>query len=539
MSAPFDSSEATAVPVAPKPGRSASEKHIRGSSLLLAGRLLALGLNLIAQVVVVRFFAKSEYGALAYGMSVVSLGSTLSLLGLDKAASRFLPMYRERGEDAKIFGALVLIATTILLLGLAIVVGVLGFRGLVATSLHRDPLAASMLLVLIVLAPVGALDTCLVSLFAVFSGARAIFFRRHFLGPLLKLAATLAVVALHGSVWQLAWGMVVAGVLGTAIYAVMLVRLLARKGILARRGGWRQVVPARDIVSFALPLFGSDLVFFLRSSLVVMLLQHFKDATEVASYQAVVPAARLALVVRDSFAFLYVPMAARLLARDDRRGIADLYSNTTSWITMLCFPIFIATFVFAAPFTLLVFGERYASSARILALLALGQFLNANGGTSVLTLRTLGKIRILIGIDVTITVLSLTLNFLLIPRWGAVGAAVATGTAMSVQSLLNHAGLWTASRITLFRRGTWRFHASIVMTTLLLSGLQWLFHPPLFLAVPLAIAATAAVLLANRHLLDVAATFPQLQRVPILQRLFPPRSTEHPGDDPADAGRER
>jgi hypothetical protein len=69
------------------------------------------------------------------------------------------------------------------------------------------------------------------------------------------------------------------------------------------------------------------------------------------------------------------------------------------------------------------------------------------------------------------------------------------------------------------------------MTTVLLSGLQVLFHPPLFLAVPLAIAATAAVGIANRHLLDVASTFPQLQRVPILQNLFAPQSRSRPNDD--------
>jgi O-antigen/teichoic acid export membrane protein len=440
-------------------------------------------------------------------------------------------MYREHGEDAKIFGALVLMATTILLLGLAVVVGVFGFRGLVEANLDRDPLAASLLLVLIVLAPVGALDSCLVSLFAVFSGARAIFFRRHVLGPLLKLAATAIVVATHGDIHRLAWGMVVAGTLGTGIYAVMLVRLLARQGILERRLGWRHMVPRREIISFALPLFGSDMVFFLRSTLVVMLLQHFKDATEVASYQAVVPVARLALVVRDSFAFLYVPMAARLLARGDRHGIEDLYWNTTSWITMLCFPVFIATFVFSEPITLLVFGERYASSSRILALLALGQFLNTAGSTSVLTLRALGKIRILVGIDVAITILSLCLNFVLIPRWGALGAAIATGTAFVVHSLLNQTGLWVASRISLVRRSTWRFHVSIVVTTLALGAIQVLFHPPLYLGVPLALVAVAAVGLANRHLLDVAATFPQVRRIAWLRRLFPPLDAAGPGKD--------
>lgn len=494
------------------PPGSSTESHIRGSSLLLAGRLLALGLNLLTQIVAVRFFAKSDYGALAYGLSVATLGSAISLAGLDKAASRFIPMYREHGEQAKIFGSLVLMAAMLSLLGLAVVAAVLGFRALFAASLAHDPLAASLLLVLVLLAPVGAFDTLLVSWFAIFSGARAIVLRKHVLTPLLKLGATLAVVTTGGDVRRLAWGLVIAGVVGTGVYGAVLLRLLQRQGILQHRSGWRRSVPARELLSFALPLFGSDMVFFLRGTLVVLLLQHFKDATTVASYQAVVPAARLGIVVRDNFAYLFLPMAARLLVRGDHRGVEDLYRRTTIWVAMLSFPVFAVTLAFATPITILIFGERYASSGSVLAVLAFGQFLNATAGLSVLTLRALGKIKTLVAIDVVITALSLSLNLLLIPRHGAVGAAIATAATMSVHSVLNVLGLWRANRITMMRRADWRFYAGIALVTSLLVGVQSMLHPPLFVGLLLAALLIAAVGIANRHLLDVTGTFPELRR---------------------------
>ena len=168
----------------------------------------------------------------------------------------------------------------------------------------------------------------------------------------------------------------------TGIYVVMLGRVLRAQGLL--RGGlpWRQHLQARELTAFALPMFGSDMVLFLRNTFVVVLLQHFKDAVTVASFQAVAPVARLTLVVRESFVYLFVPTAARLHARGDRRGVEDLYCQTTMWVTLLSFPVFIVTFALAGPVTVLLFGSRYADSGPILALVSVGHFLNAASGTS-------------------------------------------------------------------------------------------------------------------------------------------------------------
>src|SRR4051812_1227779 len=91
----------------------ATQRHIRGSSLLLVGRFLALAMNFAAQVLTVRALSKSDYGALAYALSIISLGSSLTVFGLDKTITRFVPIYQEQKDYDRMFGTIILMISTI------------------------------------------------------------------------------------------------------------------------------------------------------------------------------------------------------------------------------------------------------------------------------------------------------------------------------------------------------------------------------------------------------------------------------------------
>src|SRR6476661_5203575 len=56
---------------APRTTKSATAKAVRGSSLLLLGKVLALGLNFVSQILIVRYLTKNDYGAFAYALSIV------------------------------------------------------------------------------------------------------------------------------------------------------------------------------------------------------------------------------------------------------------------------------------------------------------------------------------------------------------------------------------------------------------------------------------------------------------------------------------
>src|SRR6478736_3911728 len=155
--------------------------HLRGSSLLLLGRFIALGLNFAVQVLIVRFLAQSDYGAFAYALSLAALAQPLVTLGLDRGVGRFLAMYDEHRDTARTIGTLILMAATVLSLGLALVLVVIGVQGLTGGVLINDAKASALLTIMIVLAPIQAADDLLSGVLAVFASARAIFFRKHIL----------------------------------------------------------------------------------------------------------------------------------------------------------------------------------------------------------------------------------------------------------------------------------------------------------------------------------------------------------------------
>jgi O-antigen/teichoic acid export membrane protein len=76
----------------------ATRKQIRGSSLFLVGRFLSMGINFSGQVLMVRYLATAEYGALAYALAAVAFFQPFATLGLHDAVSRFVPIYQENRE---------------------------------------------------------------------------------------------------------------------------------------------------------------------------------------------------------------------------------------------------------------------------------------------------------------------------------------------------------------------------------------------------------------------------------------------------------
>jgi O-antigen/teichoic acid export membrane protein len=495
--------------------------YIRGSGLLLVGRIVAIGLNFAAQVLTVRYLTKADYGAFAYALAAVSLGSTIVHVGLEKAVPRLIPMYYERGDHARMFGSIALATGTVWGLGLSLVLLLFGFRGVIGGAIVTNPLSLSLLLVLIVLSPVGAFTTLLEHLVAVFSGPRAIFLRRHVLGPGLKLAAVLVVIASTGDVHLLAYGYVIGGLIGVWVYAGILLREWRRKGLLQHLRPKRLNWNARELFGFGLPLLVTDLAMIIRASLVVIMLAGFHSTTAVAEYNAVVPVARLNMLVYEAFGLLFVPLAARMFERNETEGISELYWKTSIWIAVLTFPVFAVTCALAEPVTVLLFGSRYSGTGPVLAVLALGWYLHAALGFNAATLRVHGKLRIIVATDILAALTAVVLSLLLIPRYGALGAAVSTTATLILYNLFTHLGLWLGHTGVRLVEG--RFVRVSVIALLLIGALllsDRLIDPPFYVSFATAVAVSLLLIRSARQVIRPEATFPELLRIPLVRHLL-------------------
>lgn len=506
--------------------------QLRGSSLLLVGKAMAMAVTFTLQVLIVNHLTKGDYGAFAFALTFVTLGQTLTSFGLDRAVTRFLPIYGERDQWGRVFGTLFLVFGCVVTFGIVVVTAVHLLAGTVEDGLLGGEgtdrmLAVQLLLVLAFMAPIEALDDLIEGVTAVFASARVIFFRKYVLAPALRLTVVLTVVLTDGDAHDLAIGYLVASGLGFAVYVSALLRVLRRTGILARFRRREVVVPRREIFGFTVPLLSSDLVMVVMTTADTLLLARYGGTDDVAAYKAVVPLAVLNTFVLQSFTLLFTPSASRLYARGDSAGINALYWRTALWVALLTFPVFAVTFSLAQPVTELLFGERYADSWPILAILAVGYFFNAALGFNGLTLKVYGRLKYVVAINVVAAAACVTFNLLLIPRYGPLGAAIGTCGALVLHNVLKQAGLLLGTGVSLFDGGYLAAYASIVTGAGLLFALSWALPDDYGLTDPtiwVTLAATVVVVLAlfvlNRRRLAVDETFPALLRVPVLGRLL-------------------
>jgi O-antigen/teichoic acid export membrane protein len=519
--------------VAPEPvltlhARDSVRKQLRGSSLLLGGRLLSMGINFVAQVLIVRHLTTSDYGAFAYALAAVAFWGGFSSLGLRRGITRFIPIYHERQDYGRILGTLVLSLGTAVVVSTIAIVSLHAFPGILSHFVKDRGAPIDLLLILIFLVPVDALDELLVALFACFSHPKAIFYRKHVMGPGLKLGVVVLLLLVpHADVRFLAWGYFAANVLSVAVLALVFVRLMQREGLLQNMQQTTMNIPAKEIFAFTIPLLTTNLVAVIMHTADTMILGYFHPTAEVARYRAILPAADMNAIVLGVFGILYTPLSARLFARGDMAGIRALYWKTAVWMAVFSFPIFALTFCMAPSVTVGLYGQRYASAAILLQMLSAGYYFDVVVGSNGLTLKVLGKLKFVVVLNAIAMLSDIILDILFIPHYGAVGAAGTTMVSMFIYNVLKQIGLCRATGMRFIEWHYLPVYIGIVAATVLLLVVQALL-PGHNLVVDLTLVAAVSLLVIrmSKSRLEVEETFPELLRLPFVGWLLRSRQPE-------------
>jgi len=500
------------------PGTLATQgKQLRGSSLLLVGRVLSKFVNFGVQVGIVRLLSKGEFGVFAYGLALVLAGELVVKFGLGRGANRFVPYHAERREYPEVMGTLALVCSTI------VVLGVLGFFGVWAVSgLGWGGMpsgeGARVILILSILAPIQALDTIGIQTLACFSRPRDILFRKHVLGPGLRAAAVGLVWLLGGDAELLALAYLGGGVLGLMICAQMAWRQLKVHGVLPLpMSAWR--VNWRPIFRFSIPLMSSDLVFITLTFVTTVVLMETDGTEAVAAMRAVVPAAALIGLVVQSFSMLFMPHAMRLHAQGDQAGLRDHHWMCASWVAVLSFPLFGLTFAIAPGFVPIVFGEAYASSAELLAILAIGHYVSVCMAFNSETLQVFERIRAIVQTDFVVIAIGALLTVLLCPEYGALGAACAVTVARLSGAIGRQFVLLRTPGMRGVPSGQTGVWMKLALATSIAAFVGWGWQPDFVTQIVILAVVSLALLRSTAGTLDLAASFPELLRVPLVARV--------------------
>jgi len=201
-----------------------------------------------------------------------------------------------------------------------------------------------------------------------------------------------------------------------------------------------------EILQFSFPLMLVGILGMIMHWIDILMLGYFLPAKDVGIYQ---PAVRTTGIIRlflVSFSGIFAPMISELIAKQSRKEIEQVYKLTCRWIITLAVPFYILV-ISRSEEIMMLFGERYLEGSNLLLLLLSGMLFQAIGNPAGSTLVMAGKTKLVLINTIIISILNITLNIILIPKIGLIGAAWGTLISLTILCIIRISQIWIIYKI--------------------------------------------------------------------------------------------
>jgi O-antigen/teichoic acid export membrane protein len=168
----------------------------------------------------------------------------------------------------------------------------------------------------------------------------------------------------------------------------------------------------------------------------ILMLGMLQSDRDVGLYRVSVQMSTLIVFGLQAANQVVAPQVGRLAEQKDYRRMQALATGAARAVSCLAIIPAMLFIAFGAPLLAVVFGAAYESSATPLAILAIGQLLNALTGSGSVFLNMTGHEHDTMLITGSAAVSNVVLNLMLIPLYAGVGAAVATTTTLGISNVL-------------------------------------------------------------------------------------------------------
>jgi len=405
---------------------------LRGSVASIALKVFCTAASLGTAVILARILGPEGYGTYAYALALVTLLSVPAQFGLPTLVVREVAAYHVKEQWGLMRGLLLRAnqAVVAVSLGFAAVTGAIALA--LGERFSQEQLATfAWALVLLPLIALGNLrGAALQGLRHVVTGQLpeqllrpgmlvvllllfVVFFGSHTLTPPRAMAmhALAALTAFTVGAWLLARALPAQAKMATTAYNT--------------RAWMRSALPLAFLAGMQIINGQTDIV----------MLGIFRPADDVGVYRVVVQGAALVIFTLNAVNVVLAPNISRLYAAGEKERLQRMITWSARVILLTALPV-AGLFIFFGDSILgAVFGDEYVRGSTALAILCLGQLVNAGMGSVGYLLNMTGHERdTATGVAVAAGV-NVVLNLALIPPFGMEGAAVATATSLIIWNL--------------------------------------------------------------------------------------------------------
>jgi O-antigen/teichoic acid export membrane protein len=412
---------------------------VRGAGLSLIGRIVGGGLRYAGQVLLARLLGPSAYGLYALALAIYQVLEAIATMGLQHGAVRYTAIYYSQHDLERVYGVLRSALTLTFVIGGGLAISLYALAPLLAERIFGEPALGQLLRVFAVGIPWGAAFWVAATATTGALTTRYLVFARDFFHPLVFI---IVLVVLHhwlGLVGAaIAWPVATLMAFGISLYGVTRAfpaQSEQRPAVSGQLGA--------ALLKFSAPLLIGELSWLVTLWTDVLMLGYFRTPDEVGLYRAASQTALPLTMMLLAINTIFGPTIATLHHRKDRAQLSALFRLTTLWSFAMGLLGFLLLAI-AGRELLRLFGGEFPRAYEPLVILGLGQLVNAGTGSVGLMLMMGGRPYHFFWSDLALILGNPVLNALLIPRWGMVGAALATAASLAGVNVVR---LWLVFRL--------------------------------------------------------------------------------------------
>lgn len=417
-------------------------------------------------VLMARVLGPEGFGLLNLALTLERTAQETAQSSLRGSVLKYVSHHMALGEEAQakgtVYGALImngavgLLACTILFLGAEII----------ALRCYNLPELTVLVRILALSVPIQVINVILLAALRSLQAITTMVILESLVLPGALLGAYV-IAARDGSPVSFAWA-----VTGSSMVGLVCCWWAIRQRLLVPARACRAVIPWRALVSFAVPMGLLALSPFGGAGLDMLILGSLLSPEDLGIYSAVWRGAGILALPLTITGTILAPSLSALHAVGDADQLRKAYVAATAIGTYAS--MWLLTIVlFGRGFVMGLFGEGFAGGDTALAVVCLGQFVNAATGSVTHVITMTGRPWLAVIDNLLAAAALVAASFLFVPTWGLLGAAIIVSSALACLNLARVVRVWKLYSVLPYDGSTARMWPPFLIAAAIAAAVSW------------------------------------------------------------------
>ncbi|MFH1968576.1 MAG: oligosaccharide flippase family protein [bacterium] len=443
----------------------------KGGIIVSIGLFFSKIIKFLFHVLLTRFLGASSYGIYSLGYSIIGIMHNFSLFGLHNGIVKFGSIYKSRKDFSRLRSVVIIALIISLAISAVWFLFIYFGGGFLANKVFNKPDLAYVLKIFAYSLP------CLVIITIAASYARSFRKMLYFTGlfdvfhPFLIfiLVAILLLLGLHlkGAVN----GFLVASVISALVGIFIILKLLPAS---SKKDIGFSAPEIRKLMSFSFITLFVDLAIFLLFRSDSIVLGYFRSASDVGVYSAAANLAIQTIIFVNAFTVIFAPLILDIHHQGKHEEVKNIFQIITRWCLTLSAPLLLFVIFFSSQL-MNIFGEEFRRGGTVLIILCVAQLFCIIGTGATQILLMLGHHKLESINSVELIILNISLNIILISKFGIMGAAIATTLAFLAINSLRLVQIYFIFGFSPFTREYTKFLSASIGTVILYTIIRNIF----------------------------------------------------------------